>query len=110
MVGMLCSPRRMSTMPSTISSLDVLARDSQARLVLDLARRDVADQTGMPRFDVTIVLRMSSIEWIRPTPRTTAACGPMLTVWPPTLTLLLLSACSTCASDRPYCRAGADRR
>ena len=34
-------------------------------------------------------------EWIRPTPRTIAACGPKLTVWPPTLTLLLPTTVNT---------------
>ena len=57
--------------------------------------------TGEPLVEVSMVLRMSSMEWIRPMPRTTAACGPKFTVWPPTLMLLLLSTCSTCGRVRP---------
>ena len=41
------------------------------------------------------------IERIRPTPRTTADCGPMSTVLPPTLMFELLTACSSCGSVKP---------
>ena len=57
--------------------------------------------TGLPPLCVSIVLLRSSIERMRPTPRTTADCGPILTVLPPTLMLLLFSACSSCGSVSP---------
>ena len=54
----------------------VLAGDAEPRLIADRDRRDVPDAAPACRCSsVSIVLRMSSIEWIRPTPRTIAACG-----------------------------------
>ena len=103
MVGMLCCAAAHEHDALDDVVVVVVAGDAQPRLV---ARRctvgDVADADRHAAGRTSPwCWRMSSIEWIRPTPRTTAACGPMLTVWPPTLTLLLLSACSTCGSDRP---------
>ena len=57
--------------------------------------------TGLPPLCDTMVLLRSSIERIRPTPRTTADCEPISTVLPPTLMFALLTACSTCGSVRP---------
>ena len=53
-----------------------------------------------PLCEIMVVAR-SSMERIRPTPRTTADCVPMLTVLPPTLMLALPTACNTCGSVRP---------
>jgi len=58
-------------------------------------------RTGFPPLCVSIVLLSSSAVRMSPTPRTTAACGPILTVLPPTLMLLLFSACSSCGSVSP---------
>ena len=58
-------------------------------------------RTGLPPLCDTMVLARSSIERIRPTPRTTADCVPMLTVLPPTLMLELLTACRSCGSVSP---------
>ncbi len=58
--------------------------------------------TGVPLDAVISELRMSSIERISPTPRTTAACGPNSMVWPPTLLFALLSAANTCGKVSPY--------
>ena len=94
MVGMLSAPRRISTMPCDDVVVVVLAGDAQPRLVADRRPwRRRATSTGAPLLAASMVLRMSSIERIRPTPRTTADCGPIFTVWPPTLMLLLFSAC-----------------
>ena len=49
-------------------------------------------RTGAPSRTASMVWRMSSIERIWPTPRTTADCGPILTVLAPTLMLPLFSA------------------
>ena len=81
----------------------VVAGDAEARQVADRAPGDVADQHRARRcWRSSSCCAMSSMEWIRPTPRTTADCGPILTVWPPTLMLALPIACSTCGKDRPY--------
>ena len=58
-------------------------------------------RTGLPPDCDSMVLFKSSIERIRPTPRTTADCAPILTVLPPTLMLALATACSTCGSVSP---------
>ena len=58
--------------------------------------------TGEPLLDDSIVWRMSSIEWIRPMPRTTADCCEKSMVWPPMLALALFSAVSTWGIVRPY--------
>ena len=67
----------------------VEAGDAEPRLLADRDMRDVATSTGLPPDCDTMVLLRSSIERIRPTPRTTADCAPMLTVLPPTLMLAL---------------------
>ena len=55
----------------------VLAGDAQARLVAHRHVGDVAQLAPARRcWTPSMVLRISSIEWIRPTPRTTAACVP----------------------------------
>ena len=56
---------------------------------------------GLSLFWVSMVLLKSSSERIRPTPRTTADCAPRLTVFPPTLMLLLVSVCMSCDSVSP---------
>ena len=57
--------------------------------------------TGAPFGALIRVWRTSSMEWIRPTPRTMAAWGPMFRVWPPTLMLALLRLVITWLSDTP---------
>ena len=57
--------------------------------------------TGLPPLCDTMVLARSSIERIRPTPRTTADCVPISTVLPPTLMLELPTACNSCGRVRP---------
>ena len=57
--------------------------------------------TGAPLGAAIRVWRTSSMEWIRPTPRTMAAWGPMFRVWPPTLMLALFSAVTSWPSDTP---------
>ena len=102
MVGMLCPPRRISTMPCTMSSLSswpAIPRRGWLP-VLTVATSDTS--TGEPLLDASMVLRISSIDWIRPMPRTTADWAENSTVWPPTLTLALFSAVSTCGTVRPY--------
>ncbi|OIQ66904.1 hypothetical protein GALL_515230 [mine drainage metagenome] len=49
-----------------------------------------------------MVLARLSMERIRPTPRTTADCEPMLTVLPPTLMFELLTACNSCGIVSPF--------
>ena len=101
MVGMLFSPRCISTTPSTTSlSASCPAMPSRGRLpILTLPMSFTS--TGAPLTVVTRVWPIWSTLWIRPTPRTMAAWEPKLMVWPPTLTLALFSACSSCGRLTP---------
>ena len=100
-VGMLSAPRRISTIPWTISSsLSCPAMPKRGWLPIVTVATSLTN-TGEPLLGASIVLAMSSTEWINPMPRTTAACGPKFTVWPPTLILALFSAASTLGTVRP---------
>src|SRR5271165_1542466 len=58
-------------------------------------------RTGVPFCTFTTVAAMSSVVCMRPTARTFSACWPRSMKPPPALMLLLISACSTWASERP---------
>ncbi len=58
--------------------------------------------TGAPPAWPTSTFWIASGDWIRPMPRTIAACSPKLIVWPPTLPSLLDKAASTCATVTPW--------
>ena len=79
---------------------------AEARLsrgLSDLNAAEVALAVSQATYTQVIgmVVARSSIERIRPTPRTTADCAPMFTVLPPTLMLALPTACSNCGSVSP---------
>ena len=67
--------------------------------VLTVATSDT--RIGVPLLDASMVLRMSSSEWISPMLRTTADWAENSTVWPPTLTFALFSAVRTCGTVSP---------
>ena len=87
-------------MPNTMSSSLSMPAMPRRGLLPTLTVAMSLMVTGEPLLALTMVLRISSIERTSPTLRTTAAWGPKLTVCPPTLELLLLSACSTCGTLR----------
>ncbi len=100
-VGVLSAPRRISTMPCTISSASSCpAMPNRGWLPMRTSATSLI-RSGLLVFCEIIVLRMSSSEWINPMPRTTAAWSPKFTVWPPTLTLALFSAAITCGIVTP---------
>ena len=100
--GMLFSPRCISTMPWTMSSLLSWPATPSRGWKPTFTCATSPSVTGAPWLGDSTTLRIWSTDWIRPTPRTMAAWGPKLTVWPPTLTLLLFSAASTCGRASPW--------
>ncbi len=104
MVGMLLSPRCISTMPWTMSSLSSWpAMPRRGRKPIFTSATSLMN-TGAAWLGETSTFSICAGVWIRPTPRTMADCGPKSTVWPPTLTLLLLMASSTFCRFRPWAR------
>ena len=100
-VGRVSAPRRISTMPCTMSSLSSWpATPSRGSWpTVTVATSDTS--TGEPSRTAIMVWPMSSIERICPTERITADCGPRFTVLAPTLLLAPFSASSACFSVRP---------
>ena len=101
-VGELCSARRISTMPWTISSSWFSPAMPSRGCEPTVTSATSLTSTGVPFGAAIMVLASASIERIRPTPRTTAACWPILTVLPPTLMLELEIACSSCGRVSPF--------
>ena len=61
-VGTLCAPRRISTMPCTMSSSRIVAGDAESRLVADADLRDVRRRsTGAPPLAATTVCSSASM-------------------------------------------------
>ena len=102
MVGMVCSPRRISTVASTTSSSrswPAMPRRGSAPVS---TRATSESRIGVPSaLARRTMLRMSSSERIRPMPCTTAACGPMAMVPAPTVRLPARTLPITCGSERP---------
>jgi hypothetical protein len=88
-------------MPSTTSSSSSCPA-TPSRGSLPTVTSAMSDtRVGDPSRARSMVLRMSSIDRIWPTARTTADCGPRLTVLAPTLTLALFNPSITCFSVSP---------
>ena len=100
-VGMVSAPRRISTMPCTMSSSSFWPAMPRRGWLPTLTSATSETSTGAPSRTVSMVLRMSSIDRIWPTLRTIADCEPMFTVLAPTLMLALFSPSSTCFSVSP---------
>ncbi|GJD80866.1 hypothetical protein NBEOAGPD_4109 [Methylobacterium gregans] len=100
--GVLSSPRRISTMPWTMSSSSFMpAMPSRGWWpIVTLATSRTS--TGAPPDWLSTVSSMSSVDRIKPTPRTTADWLPRLIRLPPTLRLLSLSVFTTPASVSPW--------
>ena len=73
-VGVLCSPRRISTMPWTMSSASSWPAMPRRGWLPTLTVATSETSTGRPLLELSMVWRTSSSEWIKPTPRTTADC------------------------------------
>jgi len=90
-VGMLCFTPAHGTIPSTTFRHPHHAPQSQSRSMLHPKSATFPRQQEFPWLDVTMVLRMSSIDWMSPTPRrppTEVRCDGL----PTDMTLLLFEA------------------
>ncbi len=97
-VGLLSAPRRISTMPSTMSSspsLPAMPRRGWCPAATSATSRS---RTAAPALRPTRVASSAAGDSTSPTPRTTTFCAPISMAWPPTLALLEFSAWTTCAS------------
>ena len=87
--ALLAAPHQHDALHDVVVLVE--AGDAEPRLLADRDGGDVLDQHRIAAATATPwCCARSSIERIRPTPRTTADCAPMLTVLPPTLMLALL--------------------
>ena len=99
--GVLFSPRRIRTMPWTMSSSSFMpAMPSRGWWPMVTVAMSLT-RTGAPPTWVSTVPLMSSTSRIRPTARTTADWPPMATRLPPTLRLLSLRVLTTFDRVRP---------
>ena len=100
-VGRVSAPRRISTMPWTMSSSSSWPATPSRGSLPTVMVATSETSTGEPSRTVSMVWPISSMVRIWPTLRITADCGPRLTVLAPTLMLAPFSASSTCFSVRP---------
>ncbi len=100
--GVERSPRRISTMPWTMSSSSFIpAMPSRGWWPMVMVATSFT-RTGAPPDCDSTVSPMSSTERIRPTPRTTADWLPKVMRLPPTLRLLSLRVFTTPDRVRPW--------
>ena len=77
-VGSVSAPRRISTMPCTMSSSSFWPAMPSRGWLPTVTVATSETSTGVPSRTASMVLRMSSIERIWPTERTIADCEPMI--------------------------------
>ena len=86
------SPRRISTMPSTLPDLSFTPKIPVCGVAPILTRPMSRMKTGMPLVALTTMFSMSAMERINPTPRTTIPCWRLSIRAPPAFLLLALTA------------------